>query len=89
MESGKLRNLGSPSVAVGATASLFVSTCDSSFEHVFFEAAFFEEVVLKLPEKLVEQVVCLVDEADYYIGDDLGRSCLKIGPIGLIGHIFC
>jgi hypothetical protein len=42
--------------------------------HAFAEAAFLDEGGLELADRLIEEVVGLVDEADEAIGHDLGRS---------------
>jgi hypothetical protein len=51
------------------------------------EPALFQELLLQLPELLVEQVVGLVDQADQGVGGNLGERGFDIGLIGQIGPI--
>ena len=47
----------------------------------------FEEVLFEAADELIEEIVCLVNQADYYVGDGFGRASFEIGPKGLIGRI--
>jgi hypothetical protein len=60
---------------------------EAGASHAFAKAALGKKILLEPPELLVEQVVSLVNQADEGVGDDLERSSLEIGPIGLIGLI--
>ena len=63
------------------------ASLEAGARHAFGEAVLDKKILLKSSEFPVEQVVSLVNEADEDIGDNLGRSGLEIGPIGLIGLI--
>lgn len=69
---------------VGLGFALLVAAGEAGFEHIFFQAAVFEEVLFEAADELIEEIVCLVDQANYYVGDGFGRPGFEIGPIGLI-----
>ena len=51
------------------------------------EAALGQELLFKLTQLLIEQIVCLMDQADERVGGSLRRRLFDIGPIGRIGPI--
>lgn len=53
---------------------LLAAGLEAGAGHAFAEAALLDEVFLKAEELLIEQVVCLVDEADGDVGEDGGRT---------------
>src|SRR5881394_3803929 len=56
--------------------------------HALAQSAFSEKVLFEAPQLLVEEVVCLVDQADDDVRDDFGRTRLDIGLIRLIRRIW-
>ena len=54
-------------------------------EHLFFEAAFFDEIVFEAGDLSVEKVVGLVGEAEGDVRDDLGWAGFENLAVGLVG----
>lgn len=67
---------------------LFFALREAGAGHALAKTAVFEEGRFELTELLVEEVIGLVYNTNHYVCDDLWRTCLYIGPIGLIGRMF-
>ena len=56
--------------------------------HALAEATVIQGVSLQAPHLLIEQIVCLMDETDRDVRDDLGWTCFRKLLVLSVGHIW-
>ncbi len=54
---------------------------ETRLEHALTEAALFEEIFFQPSQLLVQQIVCLVNQANGYVCDYIGRAGLNELPV--------
>ena len=60
---------------------------DGCKRHPLAETAVFDEISFQAPHLLIEQIVCLMDETNRNVRDDLGRPSFAELPVLRIGHL--
>lgn len=60
-----------------------VAVVEAGAGHALAEAAFFDEVFFQALDLAIEEVVCLVDEADRDVCEGFGRTVFEEGAVGI------